>query len=152
MAFVSHFDAGVDGTDEEDVGEDDENADVGGLKGEEELLNVILPQLVDAAGVDGPTKKLIHLILRVQSRLDITSGLLEGLPLRDLSGVVGTDPDHTFGSQRRGLLDIYLSRNLLAVKLKGVQTLAYKARRRPARHIWPATEDKFRHPTNPELY
>lgn len=28
MAFVSHFDAGVDGTDEEDVGEDDENADV----------------------------------------------------------------------------------------------------------------------------
>lgn len=27
-AFVSHFDAGVDGTDEEDVGEDDEYADV----------------------------------------------------------------------------------------------------------------------------
>lgn len=27
-AFVSHFDAGVDGTDEEDVCEDDENADV----------------------------------------------------------------------------------------------------------------------------
>ena len=26
--FVSHFDAGVDGTDEEDVGEDDEDADV----------------------------------------------------------------------------------------------------------------------------
>lgn len=27
-AFVSHFDAGVDGTDEEDVGEDDEDADI----------------------------------------------------------------------------------------------------------------------------
>ena len=27
-AFVSYFDAGVDGTDEEDVGEDDEDADV----------------------------------------------------------------------------------------------------------------------------
>lgn len=27
-AFVSHFDAGVDGTDEEDDGEDDEDADV----------------------------------------------------------------------------------------------------------------------------
>lgn len=26
--FVSHFDAGVDGTDEEDVGEDDKDADV----------------------------------------------------------------------------------------------------------------------------
>ncbi len=28
MAFVSHFYAGVDGTDEEDVGEDDKDADV----------------------------------------------------------------------------------------------------------------------------
>lgn len=27
-AFVSHFDAGVDGADEEDAGKDDENADV----------------------------------------------------------------------------------------------------------------------------
>lgn len=27
-AFVSYFDAGVDGTDEEDVGEDDEDANV----------------------------------------------------------------------------------------------------------------------------
>lgn len=27
-AFVSHFDAGVYGTDEEDAGEDDENTDV----------------------------------------------------------------------------------------------------------------------------
>lgn len=27
-AFVSHFDAGIDGTDEEDAGEDDENTDV----------------------------------------------------------------------------------------------------------------------------
>lgn len=26
--FVSHFDAGVDGTDEEDVGQDDKDADV----------------------------------------------------------------------------------------------------------------------------
>lgn len=27
-AFVPHFDAGVDGADEEDIGEDDEDADV----------------------------------------------------------------------------------------------------------------------------
>ena len=32
--------------------------------------------------------------LQMQSGLDISSRLLEGLSLRDLSRVVGTDPDH----------------------------------------------------------
>lgn len=37
---------------------------------------------------------LLVLPLQVQSGLDITSCLLEGLSLGDLSRVVGTDPDH----------------------------------------------------------
>lgn len=43
--------------------------EVGGLKGEEELLDVVLPQLVDAACIDGTSKKLIHLVLGVQCLL-----------------------------------------------------------------------------------
>lgn len=43
--------------------------EVGGLKSEQKLLDVIFPQLVNAARVDGPSKKLIHLILGVQGLL-----------------------------------------------------------------------------------
>lgn len=42
---------------------------VSGLKSEQELLDVIFPQLVDAARVDGPSEKLVHLILWVQGLL-----------------------------------------------------------------------------------
>lgn len=37
---------------------------------------------------------LLVLPLQVQSGLDVSSRLLEGLPLRDFGGVMGADPDH----------------------------------------------------------
>lgn len=44
------------------------------LEGEQELLDVILTELVDAAGINGPAQELIHLILRVESLLGTTAG------------------------------------------------------------------------------
>ena len=43
----------------------------GGLEGEQELLDMVLPQLVDAAGVDGAAQELVHLVLRVQVLLRV---------------------------------------------------------------------------------
>lgn len=42
---------------------------IGRLKSEEKLLYVILPQLVNAACVNGPTEEFIHFVLRVQGLL-----------------------------------------------------------------------------------
>lgn len=39
------------------------------LEGEQELLDMVLAELVDAAGIDGPAQELIHLILRVEGLL-----------------------------------------------------------------------------------
>ena len=44
----------------------------GGLEGEQELLDVVLPQLVDAAGVDGAAQELVHLVLRFQVLLCVS--------------------------------------------------------------------------------
>lgn len=45
----------------------------GGLEGEQELLDVVFPQLVNAASVNGSTKKFIHLVLRVHGLLNTTA-------------------------------------------------------------------------------
>lgn len=39
---------------------------VGLSEGEQELLDVLRAQTVDAASVDGPAQELVHLVLRVQ--------------------------------------------------------------------------------------
>lgn len=39
------------------------------LEGEQELLDMVLAELVDAAGVDGPAQELVHLILGVEGLL-----------------------------------------------------------------------------------
>lgn len=46
----------------------------GGLKGEQELLDVILPQLINAARIDGTAKELVYLILRMKSLLCTAAG------------------------------------------------------------------------------
>lgn len=47
---------------------------LGRLEGEQELLDVVPPQLVDAASVDGSSQELVHLVLRVQGLLGATAG------------------------------------------------------------------------------
>ena len=49
----------------------------GRLEREEELLHVVFPQLVDAAGVDGPAQELIYLLLWVHSLLHTAAGQRE---------------------------------------------------------------------------
>lgn len=46
----------------------------GRLEGEQELLNVVFSQLVDAPSVDGSPQKLVHLILGVHGLLNATAG------------------------------------------------------------------------------
>lgn len=47
---------------------------LGGLEGEQELLDVVLAELVDAAGIDGPAQELVHLVLGVEGLLGTTAG------------------------------------------------------------------------------
>lgn len=42
----------------------------GRLEGEQELLNVVFSQLVDAPSVDGSPQKLVHLVLGVHGLLN----------------------------------------------------------------------------------
>lgn len=44
------------------------------LEGEQEALDVILAQLVDAARIDGAAQELVHLVLRVQGLLRAAAG------------------------------------------------------------------------------
>jgi len=44
------------------------------LEGEQELLDVVLAELIDAAGVDGPAQELVHLVLGVEGLLGAAAG------------------------------------------------------------------------------
>lgn len=45
----------------------------GCLKPEQELFDVVLAQLIDAARIDGTSQKLVHLILWVKGLLSISA-------------------------------------------------------------------------------
>lgn len=73
---------------------------VGRLEGEQELLDVVLAELVDAAGVNGPAQELIHLILGVEGLLGATAGEQGWVrnpprPLALPQGGAGCDPPGT---------------------------------------------------------
>lgn len=51
----------------------------GRLESEQELLNVVFSQLVDAPSVDGSPQKLIHLILGVHGLLNATAEEIKSL-------------------------------------------------------------------------
>ena len=46
---------------------------IGGLEGEQELLDMVLPQLVYAAGIDGAAQELVHFVLWVKRLLSATA-------------------------------------------------------------------------------
>lgn len=83
---------GTEGTTE--LGERDPHLllQLGRLEGEQELLDVVLAELVDAAGVDGPAQELIHLILGVEGLLGTTAGDTGGSgPLQATGSAPGRD-------------------------------------------------------------
>lgn len=51
---------------------------VGLSEGEQELLDVLRAQTVDAASVDGPAQELVHLVLRVQVFLRVPENEMPG--------------------------------------------------------------------------
>lgn len=51
----------------------------GRLEGEQELLDVVFSQLVDAPSVDGSPQKLVHLILGVHGLLNATAEEIHSL-------------------------------------------------------------------------
>lgn len=51
---------------------------IGRLEGEQELLDVVLAELVDAARVDGPAQELVHLVLGVEGLLGTAAGARQG--------------------------------------------------------------------------
>lgn len=51
----------------------------GRLEGEQELLNVVFSQLVDAPSVDGSPQKLVHLVLGVHGLLNAAAEEIKSL-------------------------------------------------------------------------
>lgn len=62
-----------------------------GLEGEQELLDVVLAELVNAARVNGAAQELIHLVLGVQGLLGTAAGDSGG---SGPHGGAGCDPPH----------------------------------------------------------
>lgn len=60
----------------------------GRLEGEQELLHVVLPQLVDAPSVDGSPQELIHLVLGVHGLLNATAEEVKRLERKHISDSV----------------------------------------------------------------
>lgn len=92
----------------------------GRLESEQELLNVVFSQPVDAPSVDGSPQKLVHLILGVHGLLNATAEEIKSLQ----GGTFQTFQQYkqTYFSSHKSLLrkNIEVIRTLLLFKQKNV--------------------------------